>query len=127
MFLVGILTWWYSGGWRQRAALMAERIAQTSDYFSIGLLLRTLFSPFRQISAGHIEGSWNVQLRALFDQLISRVIGAIVRTFMVLFGSVIICLQATFGAVVLVTWGLVPLLPVAGLIMMAVGWVPTWR
>jgi len=127
MFLVGILTWWYSGGWRQRAALMAERIAQTNDYFSIGLLLRTLFTPFRQISAGSVDGAWSVQIRALFDQLISRIVGAVVRSFMVIIGCIVICLQAIFGAIILAAWALVPLLPIAGLVMMALGWVPIWR
>ena len=126
MFLVGILTWWYGSGWRKRAAIVGSRISSTSDFFSIGLLLTTLFSPFRQISAGSVDGPFAVQIRALLDKLISRLIGAIVRTFMVLFGLVTICLQAIFGGVELVFWAVIPAFPVIGLIMMVIGWVPTW-
>lgn len=126
MFLVGILSWWYGDGWRERGSMIGDRIARTSDYFSIGLLLSTLFSPFRQISAGAVEGGLAVQFRALLDKLISRIIGAIVRTFMILFGFVTIVLQAVFGGIVLVVWMVVPLFPIVGLIMTVIGWVPTW-
>ena len=127
MFLVGILSWWYGDGWRTRAAMVGSRIARTSDYFSVGLLLSTLFSPFRQISAGTVEGGLAVQLRAFLDKLISRIIGAIVRTFMILFGLMTIILQAVFGGIVLLAWVVVPLLPIIGLIMTVVGWVPIWQ
>ncbi len=127
MFLVGILTWWYGNGWRERAVIIGGRIASTSDYFSIGLLLSTLFSPFRQISAGSVGGSLATQVRGLVDKLISRIIGAIVRSFMIVVGTVVICLQATFGGIVLVFWALIPLFPAIGLVAMVIGWVPTWQ
>jgi hypothetical protein len=126
MFLVGIMTWWYGDGWRKRALMIGRRIASTNDYFSVGLLLTTLFAPFRQISAGSTDGPFAVQIRAFFDKLISRIIGSIVRSFMIIFGLVIICLQAIFGIVVLVIWALIPLFPIIGLLMMVIGWVPSW-
>jgi hypothetical protein len=126
MFLVGILTWWYGDGWRKRAMMIGDRISRSGDYFSIGLLLTTLFSPFRQISAGSTDGPLAVQLRALLDKLISRLIGAIVRTFMILFGIITICLQAIFGGIELVFWAIIPTFPIIGLIMMVIGWVPKW-
>lgn len=126
MFLVGILTWWYGDGWRKRAIMIGGRISRTSDYFSIGLLLATLFSPFRQISAGTTDGPFAAQLRGLLDKLISRLIGAIVRIFMIFFGIVTICLQAIFGGIELVSWAIIPAFPVVGLIMVVIGWVPAW-
>ncbi|TAL14176.1 hypothetical protein EPN95_04190 [Patescibacteria group bacterium] len=127
MFLVGILTWWYGDGWRERAVMVGGRIARSNDYFSVGLLLSTLFSPFRQISAGRVDGSFATQLRAIADKLISRMIGAIIRSFMIVFGLVVILLQAIFGGVVLAVWLFVPLFPIIGLLMMVIGWVPSWR
>jgi len=127
MFLVGILTWWYGDGWRERAILIRNRIASTNDYFSVGLLVSTLFAPFRQISAGSVDGPTAVQIRAFFDTLISRMIGAIVRSFMVIFGLVVILIQAIFGIIVMACWVIIPLLPVIGLLMMVVGWVPSWQ
>lgn len=127
MFLVGMLTWWYGDGWRQRMALFRDRIARSSDYFSLGLLITTFFAPYRQISAGSVSGPVALQLRAFFDKTISRVIGAIIRLFVLLFGCAVIALQALFGAVVIVSWMLIPFLPIVGMIVAILGWTPSWR
>ena len=124
MFLVGIMSWWYGNGLRGRAKMIVDRISHTNDYFSVGLLLSTLFSPFRQISAGSVDGPIGVQMRALGDKLISRMIGAIVRSFMIIFGLVVIVLQSLFGMIVLLFWLVIPLFPVMGLLIMVIGWVP---
>lgn len=124
MFVVGILSWWYSAGWRQRLTMLQERLARTVDYFSIDLLLRTLFSPFRQISAGRVDGPLGVKLHAFFDRLISRAIGAMVRSFMIVMGVFAIVLHGLIGTVTLIVWAIIPLLPAIGLVLFIVGWVP---
>lgn len=106
--------------------MIGGRIASISDYFSIGLLASTLFSPYRQISAGKVSGSLSVQLHAFVDRLISRVIGAIVRSFMIILGLIVISFQALCGLVVLIFWAIIPLFPVMGLLAAVIGWVPKW-
>lgn len=124
MFIIGILGWWYGQGWRQRAVRLSEKLAGTMDYFSIGLLLRTLFSPYRQISAGKVRGPLGVQMRAFFDRLISRIIGAMIRLVVIVVGLAAIALHAAFGAVMVVTWAFVPILPLIGIVLFVAGWVP---
>lgn len=124
MVLLGLLSWWYTTGWKQQAIGLREKIASTMDFFSIDLLLRTLFSPFRQISAGRVDGSLSVQMHAFFDRLISRLIGGMVRSFMIVFGSIAIALHAITGVALLVAWAFIPLLPVVGVILMSSGWIP---
>jgi hypothetical protein len=126
MFIFGIFSWWYGAGWRERATMLRERIAGTVDYFSIDLLVGTLFSPFRQISASKVNGSLNVQMRAFFDRLISRMIGAVMRLFMIIFGVATILLHTVIGGALLLVWALIPLLPVIGIILYMIGWLP-WR
>jgi hypothetical protein len=126
MFIVGILSWWYGAGWKQRLMMLRERLVSTADYFSIDLLLKTLFSPYRQISAGQVKGSINVQMRAFFDQLISRIIGAIIRTFMIVFGAVTMLIQSVLGGTLLVVWGVIPFLPIVGVVLFMMGWMP-WK
>lgn len=127
MFLAGIMSWWYGNGLRLRLAMIGGRIARTNDYFSIGLLASTLFSPYRQISAGKVSGPLSVQLHAFADRLISRLIGAVVRAFMIVFGVVVISLQVVGSAVIVFFWLFIPLFPVIGLLLAVIGWVPTWR
>lgn len=126
MFIVGLLSWWYTTGWRQRLVRMREHLVALADYFSIDLLLRTLFSPFRQISAGKVRGPLGVQLRAWLDRLVSRLIGAMVRLFMIVIGALAMIISALVYSVGVVLWAVVPVLPIVGIIAGMNGWVP-WQ
>lgn len=127
MFLVGILSWWYGAGWTGRLQMMLDRFKTTADFFSIGLMVATLFAPFRQISAGRVSGSMADQVRAFADRTVSRVVGAFARLFMIIAGVIILSIQTLFGIIIMLFWPLVPLFPVVGFIAMAIGWVPQWQ
>ncbi|HTJ73439.1 MAG TPA: hypothetical protein VL481_02515 [Verrucomicrobiae bacterium] len=124
MFIVSVLGWWYGQGWNMRFVRLREKLMSTLDYFSIDLLFRTFFSPFRQISAGNVRGPLGVQMRAFLDRLISRMIGAMIRLTMIIVGSVAIVLYLVYGSLMLIIWGVVPLMPLIGLVLFLVGWVP---
>jgi len=126
MFLLGILSWWYGVGWLARFQSAKERLAISADFFSIGLLITTIFAPFRQISAGRVNGPIGAQLRAFLDRLISRLIGALVRLSMIIIGSIVLIFQTIFGALLIAIWPIMPLFVVVGLILMVTGWVPQW-
>ena len=124
MVIFGVLAWWYTDGWKQCLLRVRDRFVATADYFSIGLLLKTLFAPFRQISAGTVDGPFEAKLQAFFDQLISRFIGAAARLVVMAIGIVTIILGAVAGGVTLILWVFVPFLPIVGLILFALGWLP---
>ncbi len=126
MFLVGMLNWWYTDGWRARRQASGRQLMGIAGFFSIGQLLSTLFSPFRQISAGRVSGPVGVQLRAFFDQLLSRVIGLIIRSIFIIAGLVIMAVFSVVEVIIIAVWVLVPLSPVAGCIVAVVGWLP-WK
>lgn len=127
MVIVWALAWWYGAGWKARLVDLRNQLVSSYDYFSIGLLISSLFAPFRQISAGRVRGPIGLQLRAFLDRQISRVIGAIVRTILIITGVVWLSVQAIIGALVIVLWAIVPILPLIGFIAMLSGWVPVWR
>ena len=104
--------------------MVRERLAGLMDYFSLDLLLKTLFSPFRQISAEKTSGSLNVQMHAFFDRLISRMIGMMIRLVMIIIGTGAIITYAIIGLLALIVWAFVPFLPILGLILFVMGWVP---
>jgi hypothetical protein len=124
MFLVGLLSWWYGNGWRERLSRTGKQLTSIAAFFSIGQLALTLFSPFRQISAGAVNGSVDVQLKAFIDKTISRLIGAVVRLFAIIAGLVIMLFAAIFSLLVLAGWILLPLLIVAGILLTVIGWAP---
>lgn len=124
MFIVGLLSWWYGAGWRRCAVSVGDGLLNIYDYFSIDLLIKTLFSPFRQISAGQVNGPLGVQFRAMLDKLISRVIGAIMRSVVIVIGSVALLLSVLLGLARIILWPLVPLVPVVAVVLAMSGWVP---
>lgn len=128
MFLVGLISWWYGRGWIGQWGRILQRFKATLDFFSVGQLMSTLFAPFRQISASSSgDGSFAAAFRGFIDKLISRIIGAIVRTGTILVGLLVIVIQVLYVTIVMIMWWFLPLLPVVGLILFAIGWVPTWR
>lgn len=126
MIIVWAISWWYGAGWAMQFTQLRERLATSYDYFSIDLLARTLFSPFRQISAGSVNGPIGLKIRAFLDKLISRIIGAIVRTILIVVGVAWMLIQIIIGAVMLALWAVVPFAPLVGFIAMLSGWVPAW-
>lgn len=116
------LRWWYGAGWYWvlRSMLMA-RSNWILETFSVPELLRTLFAPFRETYAGKVKGSLDVQIHAFFDRFISRIIGFIVRSFLIfmaLIGLLVVFLLAVLS---LLVWPFVPLLPIIGVLLMSMG------
>lgn len=127
MFLVGILSWWYGRGWLGQWRRVDDRWRATAEFFSIGQLFATLFAPFRQISANTTsDPNPIVALRAVFDQLISRLVGAFVRLCTVFAGVIVIGFRVMYDSIVMVLWFLLPALPVVGFVLFALGWIPKW-
>lgn len=124
MVIVSLLSWWYGAGLRHQLRVAYGWFDTILDYFSITLLLKSLFAPFRQISAGRVDGPLGVQMRAFFDRLISRCIGATVRAIIIFFGLIAIIVCAIGAIASLVAWLLAPLVPLAGLILTMMGWLP---
>ena len=117
MFLVGIFQWWYSEGWLRHVRRVYLGILRTADFFSLKLLLETLFNPFRQISAGRVQGPLPVQLRAAFDRLFSRIIGAVVRLIMLVVGLIVIAGRSLWALISIIAWTLLPLAPIVGIVL----------
>ena len=127
MFVLGLLGWWYGPGWKKVARVLTEKLITAEDYFSISLLLRTLFSPFRQISAdARSSGTIGDKIRAALDKLFSRFVGAVVRLILILTATVWLLINTTVDIAILLMWPLLPALPLLGLVLSVSGWLP-WK
>ncbi|HEV2402677.1 MAG TPA: hypothetical protein VGS08_00565 [Candidatus Saccharimonadales bacterium] len=103
-----LLAWWYGPGWKQAIARIYQWARGAQRAFSAGLLLRTLFEPWRRIIS--VGGrSFDAKLRDAADNLVSRFVGASVR-FLVLIAAMAAMIGAiVFGAIVAFAWPLIPL------------------
>lgn len=124
MVVVGFLSWWYGSGLRRHMVLTWRGIAMTYEYFSIGLLIRTWFAPFRQISAGSVSGSFSVQWHAFADRTISRFVGSVMRTAMIIIGIISIIIAVIVGCLTTIAWLVIPGLPFVGIVLSLIGWMP---
>lgn len=124
MILMALVSWWYGAGWSGVAKRLTARIDGTLAFFSVGLLLKTLFDPFRQIGAGRVQGPLAVQFRAWGDRLFSRFVGFTVRTIVIFFGLTLMCFIALLGLLQLLLWPLIPVLPLVGVVVFLIGWTP---
>lgn len=91
------------------------------ETFSVGALVRTWFSPYKQTFSGSAKGSIGMLLRAFVDSLISRVIGFLVRTILIFTGLVCAIFSLASGLLLLVLWAVIPLALPASLIMIVMG------
>jgi hypothetical protein len=119
MVIISLFSWWYTTGWLTLMQKCAAWVQGVLGFFSVPLLLGSLFAPFRQISAGHMQGgSLSMQLRAWGDRMFSRVIGAVVRSFLIIIGLVLVAVLSVLCVVAIVAWPFLPFAPIAGFFWM---------
>jgi hypothetical protein len=101
-------SWWYGRGWSQVATSFGPRLRGVLEGFSARQLVRTLFQPWRRIvtePGSSLEDRW----RAAIDNLFSRLVGFVVRLFVLLAAGVSWVAIAGLTAVEVVAWPLLPL------------------
>lgn len=119
MFIGGMLGWWYLDGWKSQISRVIGVLRKINDTFSIPLLLRTFFAPFKQISADTQGGDdLASKFKAWSDRAFSRMIGAVMRFFMIIFGVIALFLGGIVSIVRLILWPVMPLMPIIGFILM---------
>ncbi|HUD10244.1 MAG TPA: hypothetical protein VMR28_01070 [Candidatus Saccharimonadales bacterium] len=115
MLGISLLTWWYGQGWSQVASSIPRRLHATIKLFSADTLLRTLFAPWRRI-VSYPGKSLSDHFRAMIDNIISRIVGFLVRLSVLISAVLALVIITVFGVIELVVWPLLPLAAVASLI-----------
>lgn len=110
MFMLDLVSWWYGAGWKGTLSATKRRLQGLADMFSVDILLRTLFSPWKRIITPPRAGL-DARLRAFGDNFVSRCIGFTVRFFVLLAAGLSYVGLLLIGLAELLLW---PLLPVIG-------------
>jgi len=123
MAVAEIFLWWYAAGWRTFTQKNRNAISSITDFFSMSSLIRTLFKPYRQISAetANANSSLDLKFHMFLDRLISRFVGFCSRLILLLAGSVIILIGGVFSLILIILWPFIPLLPIVGIILTVMG------
>lgn len=123
MITAEIFLWWYASGWRTFIQKNRNAISSITDFFSMGSLVRTLFKPYRQISAetANANSSIDLKFHMFLDRLVSRFVGFCSRLMLLLAGSLLIIVGAIISLALIILWPFIPLLPIAGIILTIMG------
>ena len=123
MAIAEMFLWWYAHGWSVFIQKLKVFLGNITDFFSMGSLLRTLFQPFRQISAetADADSSLDLKFHMFIDRLVSRVVGFFSRLILLLAGCIIIIIGGLFSLILIILWPIVPFLPIIGIILTIMG------
>ena len=112
--------WWYGQGWRLQVRNMERRLTRTSHLFSVPSLLRTLFAPWRRIIT-YPGAGLEAHVQAATDNLVSRMVGFVVRLLVLFSAGVILTIVLIVGVAELIIWPLLPLAVPATLVKGVIG------
>ena len=123
MAITEMFLWWYSSGWKVFIDKLKVVLGNITDFFSMGSLLRTLFKPYRQISAesASANASLDLKFHMFIDRLVSRIIGFFSRLILLITGTLIIALGGICSLLLIILWPIIPLMPIAGIILTIIG------
>jgi hypothetical protein len=125
MLILDFLSWWYSAGFQKRLAQISRMLAKNADRFSFGLLLKSLFKPFRQIDADSSSGGgMNMMFQRLLGNFISRFVGFFARLVLIIVGLITTVLELILGLILIFYHLLLPVFPLAGIALFIIGWTP---
>ena len=104
--------WHYGDGMRRAFGLAQNAILLPLHVFSIKELCKTLFSPWKQIVDQHPREILSAEsLEAYWNNLISRVIGFVMRVILIAIGSLFVAGVVVCAAVLVAGWVIAPFLP----------------
>ncbi len=104
--LISFVSWYFLRRPSQIYQMAVSYIAVVLKLYSFPFLVRTLFATWRGISIAYPDNSWHIVeiLQAIIMNTVSRVAGAIIRGFTIIY-AIILILLIFFGSVsYLIIW-----------------------
>ena len=106
--LVGeYIHWWYGPGYLWLLRGIGGRLHRLALSFSVPILIRTLFAPWKRIISYGGTGL-QAQLRAAVDNAVSRLVGFMVRVVVLVVAALLMAVTALIGLILLILWPLAP-------------------
>lgn len=110
--IYGYFLWWYGAGYVRAWQIVGRWLNELADFFSLPILVKTWLSPWKNdvLSARNIALSDQVKLWE--QNFASRLVGIILRTFIIVLATIIIGVIAVALVFSLLVWLFVPVLVV---------------
>lgn len=109
MILVSFFIWHYTLGLSQALSGSIEFVKAVFRFFSVSYLLRSLFSPWHSIAERYSRGfALGEYLMTFLGNVLSRVLGAMVRSCVIVFGLAATVCALVCAVIFMVFWLLMP-------------------
>ena len=104
------ILWHYTKAWQDIFRIIGNYLWFIGNFFSINLLLRTLFQPFHRLSITGGKGREDSFFGALLINTLMRGVGFLVRSVTILVGAAALFLAIAFSCAFLVVWLFLPVI-----------------
>lgn len=111
--IASYLIWHYTKAFRDLIIVWGNITWAVTNFFSIPLLLRTFFAPWKRMEDEPEEGNTEDFFATALVNFLSRIVGAFVRFWIVLIGLFALVGMLAGLLVVLVVWLLAPFIALA--------------
>lgn len=106
--MITYFSWWYGQGMVDFYQAILVMTGKIYAYFSVTTLVRTLFDPWKRDNYSVENASLQARLKIALDNLLSRLIGFVIRIFTMLFGFFVTIAFFLFTVLILVLWLTLP-------------------
>lgn len=113
--LPSYITWHYGEALRDGLRVWTNLLWFLSNFFSLSLLIRTFFAPWKRIQESRGRLSIENIAEAVVTNTIMRFVGALMRFVVICIGCLAVLATFWLGVVFLVVWLLMPLLCIGSL------------
>lgn len=108
------ILWHYTEGVRAAFQLALNFIRFIFNFFSLPLLVKTFFSPFRRMSEQYAKGLAPEQwFETLIVNTLMRIVGMVMRTVLILAGLIALLLTILFCLAFILIWVFLPMIIMA--------------
>jgi hypothetical protein len=107
--IIILIKWWYGPGWIKAFVDIKSRASGIARAFSITILLKTLFAPWKRIIT-YSDRSLGDKFRALLDNIVSRAVGFVVRGIVLVAALLLTLLTAVVYLLIALIWPFVPVI-----------------
>lgn len=117
--------WWYLRGLGSAFSWLLNLLRRQAEGFSVKVLLRTLFSPWKQtVNIPGPNTPLQVRLQWWIGNQISRFLGFLIRSITLLIALVALSVTTVLGMSLLLAWYFIPL---ASVVFLILGLAGIWR
>jgi len=119
MAILAFFQWWYVRGWAWQWRYALTNPARVGRSFDLLMLLKTLFTPCKRVSAATNQGSFVQQkLSQMSDAFIARFIGFLIRSVVIVVGLFALTIGTVWQLLISIIW---PILPIAPFVLVVWG------